>query len=132
MYKYAFSIFLLFGCFSLAANNDVLSLDRVDVSQVKFAFENDANVYPDESEFAIDHFVLMSNDNGERWGILTITNQSSGRRELQAKHIMALFADGSRYSPVNFKQPFNGNETQSITLNFGENKFPILSVYTRN
>lgn len=132
MYKYTVSILLLVASFGLAAKNDVLSLDRVDVSQVKFAFENDANVYPDESEFAIDHFVLMSNDNGERWGILTITNQSSGRRELQAKHIMALFADGSRYSPVNFKQPFNGNETQSITLNFGENKFPILSVYTRN
>jgi len=132
MYKYAVSIILLFACLGLAAKNDVLTLDRVDVSNIKFAFENDSNVYPDESDFAIDHFVLMSNTNGERWGILTITNQSSGRRELQAKHIMALFADGSRYTPVNFKQPFNGNETQSITLNFGENKFPILSVYTRN
>ena len=132
MYNYAVLILLLISSFSLAANNDVLSLDRVDVGQVKFAFENDSNIYPDESEFNIDHFVLMSNDNGERWGILTITNQSSGRRELQAKHIMALFADGSRYFPINFKQPFNGNETQSITLNFGENKFPILSVYTRN
>jgi hypothetical protein len=132
MYKYAVSIILLFACLGLAAKNDVLTLDRVDVSKVKFAFENDSNVFPDESDFAIEHFVLMSNTNGERWGILTITNQSSGRRELQAKHIMALFADGSRYSPVKLKQPFNGYETQSITLNFGENKFPILSVYTRN
>jgi hypothetical protein len=132
MYKYVISIISLIAGFGLAVKNDVLSLDRVDVSQVKFAFANDLNVYPDESDFAIDHFVLMSNTNGERWGILTITNQSSGRREFKAKHIMALFADGSRYSPINFQQPFNGNETQSITLNFGENKFPILSVYTRN
>ena len=61
-----------------------------------------------------------------------MTNQSSGRRELEAKHLVALFADGSRHNPTEFKRTFKGNETQSITLNFGESKFPILSIYTRN
>lgn len=132
MVKQIITPLILLLSFKLSATSEVLTLDKVNVQDIEFAFENDRNLFPDVSEFKINHTVLMSNEIGERWGVLTITNQSSGRRQLQDKHIMALFADGTRHIPTDFKQVFNGNETQSITLNFGQHKFPILSIYTRN
>jgi hypothetical protein len=72
----------------------------------------------------------MSNDLGERWAVITLTNTSSGSRILEHEHLMALFADGKRKSSLAFKVSFEGQETQSVTVSFGENKFPILSIST--
>ncbi|MEL0645969.1 hypothetical protein V6248_00910 [Pseudoalteromonas agarivorans] len=74
----------------------------------------------------------MSNDEGERWAVITLTNLASGKRELNQEHILGLFADGSRLTPSEFKLGFNGNQTQSVTVSFAEHKFPILSVYSSN
>jgi len=62
--------------------------------------------------------------------VITLTNTSSGNRMLEHNHLMALFADGKRRNPLEYKLHFEGNETQSITVSFGESKFPILSLYS--
>jgi len=74
----------------------------------------------------------MSNLKGERWATITVTNQAHGRRTLNQDQVLALFADGTRHFPLNFTQEFKAQQTVSLLVNFGVNKFPILKIMTRN
>lgn len=112
--------------------NNVLNVDRAIPSSIHLSFPNDNNIMPKKSDFTILNYVLMSNNEGERWAVITLTNLSSGNRELNQDHLLALFADGSRLTPIEFKLGFKGSETQSVTVSFAEHKFPILSVYSSN
>ena len=85
---------------------------------------------PQVSDFQLVNYVAMSNEVGERWAVVTVRNSSSGGRAFENQHLMAVFADGVRKSPSEFKINFKGNETQTLTVSFGENKFPILSIST--
>ena len=114
------------------AAEEALTIDSVLPSNMELAFPNNANIYPDISDFKVLNAVLMSNENGERWAMITIKNQSSGRRTLTQKHLLALTANGQRIAPMKLSESFDGGETLSLTLAFGENKFPLLNVYTRN
>ncbi|MCG9761580.1 hypothetical protein L1D50_21135 [Pseudoalteromonas sp. Isolate6] len=122
--------------FMLAMNTKAaekaLTIDNVVPNNMALAFANDANIYPDSSDFKVLNAVLMSNESGERWAVVTLKNQSSGRRTLTHKHLLALTANGQRIAPMKLSENFDGGETLSLTLAFGENKFPLLSVYTRN
>ncbi len=109
----------------------MLTVERSVSSSITLSFSNDNNVKPKVGDFEIDNYVLMSNDIGERWGVITITNLSTGHRELDQEHLLALFADGSRHNPLTYKLNFKGKETQSITVSFGQYKFPILNIYTQ-
>ncbi|MEL0602998.1 hypothetical protein V6250_02395 [Pseudoalteromonas undina] len=115
-----------------AAQNNVLNVDRAIPNSMQLSFPNDNNITPKKSDFSIVSYVLMSNEEGERWAVITLTNLASGKRELNQDHLLALFADGSRLTPNEFKLGFNGNQTQSVTVSFAEYKFPILSVYSSN
>ena len=125
---------LLTGAFSAQANanDEILSVDPVSLSGGAFAFENDAKRYPKQSQFSILHSVMMSSESGRRLAVVTIENKASGSRILQADHIMALFADGSRLNPLTFDEgiKLDDGEKRSLTLSFGENEYPILAVYT--
>ncbi|KPZ57164.1 MULTISPECIES: hypothetical protein [unclassified Pseudoalteromonas] len=134
MAKIVFSLlFLLILCANVfAAQNNVLNVDRAIPNSMQLSFPNDNNITPKKSDFSIVNYVLMSNEEGERWAVITLTNLASGKRELNQDHLLALFADGSRLTPNEFKLGFNGNQTQSVTVSFAEYKFPILSVYSSN
>jgi hypothetical protein len=123
---------LLFAAsFTSYANDDALSIDRVVPQNFELAFPNESNIQPEQSDFKINSFALMSNDEGERWAVVTATNLASGKRSLSQKHIMAIVANGKRVAPSEFLYSFNAHETLSLTINFGESKFPLLSVYSR-
>ena len=125
--------FLLILCANVfAAQNNVLNVDRAIPNSMHLSFPNDNNMTPKKSDFSILNYVLMSNEEGERWAVITLTNLASGKRELNQEHLLALFADGSRLTPSDFKLGFNGDQTQSVTVSFAEHKFPILSVYSSN
>ena len=130
MHKIFFAAFLLLPFLSSANETEVLIVDRVVPNNLELAFPNDKGVKPKSSDFKLINYVAMSNELGERWAVLTLRNSSTGGRILENGHIMALFADGNRKIPQVFKESFEGNETQSITVSFGENKFPILSITT--
>lgn len=134
MAKIVFSfLFLLILCANVfAAQKNVLNVDRAIPNSMQLSFPNDNNITPKKSDFSIVNYVLMSNEEGERWAVITLTNLASGKRELNQDHLLALFADGSRLTPNEFKLGFNGNQTQSVTISFAEYKFPILSVYSSN
>ena len=123
---------LLFVSAWAQADQDTLTLDRVVPNNFELAFPNDSNIQPTESDFRIVNLALMSNEAGERWAVATIQNMASGRRTLTKSDLMALTANGRRIHPRELSQSFNGDETISLVVNFGEIKFPLLSVYTRN
>ena len=128
MDKFIFLAALLLSFHSYASESEVLTIDKVVSKNFELAFPNDDNAKPKSSDFELVNYVAMSNLIGERWAVLTLTNTSSGNRTLEQQQIMALFADGSKGYPSALKLNFSGQETQSITVSFGENKFPILSV----
>lgn len=129
MYKLIISMCLIIT-FNATAN-DVLNVDRFVTKNVEFSFPNNKNIRAKASDFLLDNYVIMSNELGDRWAVLTLTNTSNGRRILEQDHVLALFANGDRANPIEFRLNFDGNETQSITVAFGENKFPLLSISTR-
>lgn len=127
-------ILTLISTTSLANNydRDALTVDRVVDQNIEFNFPNDNNIYPEVSDFEILNYVVMSNEYGERQVTVTLENSSSGNRIFVSDQIMALFANGKRVSPFEEKISFKGGETQTITLNFQNSKYPILRVYTRH
>ncbi|MFC0119123.1 hypothetical protein [Pseudoalteromonas xiamenensis] len=120
-------------CFStmLKASEEALSVDQVVPKNVELAFPNPNNIQADISDFDVLSLVLMSNEEGERWAVVTVENTSTGRRTLTQKHLLGLFANGERRAPLDFKQILNGREIMSLTIGFGESKFPLLGVYSR-
>lgn len=130
MIKHVASFLLLFSLCSVAAD-DTLSIDKMVPQTEVFAFANDANVQPELGDFEVNNTVLMSNEKGERFAVVTISNLASGRRTITEKHLLALLANGTRIAPEAFQQPMLGQQTLSLTVAFGEHKFPILQVYSR-
>jgi len=132
MFKYFIPVLILVSWLTQAEAVDVLTVDRLVSKSIQLSFPNDKNIKPKKSDFEIINYVLMSNELGERWSVITLTNLSSGNREFVHDHLIGMFADGSRISPLAYKLNFNGQETQSITVSFGVHKFPILSIYSSN
>ncbi|WP_019028233.1 hypothetical protein [Colwellia piezophila] len=130
MHKIIISALLLLSFSSGANETEVLTVDRVIPNNLELAFPNDRRIKPKSSDFKLVNYVVMSNEIGERWAVVTVTNASTGSRTLENGHLMALFANGKRKSPLAFKVSFEGSETLSITVSFGENKFPILTINT--
>ncbi|ASJ95624.1 MULTISPECIES: hypothetical protein [Shewanella] len=132
MLKYILLTITLLSSGAVAAIDDVLTVDRSVSGSFQSSFPNENNTQPDISDFKVLNSVLMSNEAGERWAVMTIENLASGQRTLNQNHLMALFANGERLTPQIFKRRFAANEILSITLAFGEHKFPILEIYPRN
>lgn len=132
MFKYLLPALLLIPSLTQAEAVDVLTIDRTVSKSIQLSFPNDNNIKPKKGDFEIVNYVLMSNEMGERWSVITLTNLSSGNREFSHDHLIGLFADGSRISPLKYNLNFEGQETQSITVSFGQHKFPILTIYSSN
>ena len=132
MSKFIFVVLLLLSWATQADTEGALTVDRSVSNNIHLSFPDDHNIKPKIGEFKIVNYVLMSNDDGERWSVITVKNLSSGNRSLEHEHLVALFADGQRKIPLQYQLNFKGKETQSITVSFGEYKFPILSIYTSN
>lgn len=130
MLKILLSLSVIYSGLSYGADSDILTIDRTVSNNILLSFPNEKNIKPKESDFKVLNYVLMSNETGERWSVITIENTASGNRSLEHNQIMGLFADGSRFVPQENKLQFEGGEIQSITVSFGENKFPILAIYT--
>lgn len=125
------SVLLVITSLTAYGGDEALSIDRGLSTDVQFSFENDDNIVPELSDFDVTHVVLMSNDSGERYAVITVKNSANGQRTLTQKQLMALKADGERINPKVFSRLFSPLQTQSLTLDFGRHKFPLLNVYSR-
>ena len=133
--KYIFFFLGLFSYFTYAAGlkeENILYIDKVHISDEQLFFLDQDDVLPDKSQIRILSYFLLSSKSGERWATVTFENLSSGQRILEKDDITAIFANGEKKPPINLKQKFSGNQKITLNLNFGVNKFPILSLYTRN
>lgn len=130
MYKAIILVLFLTPLFGNTKEVEVLNVDRTVPSSIELSFPNDKGIKAKASDFSLINYVVMSNEVGERWAVVTLTNSAHGSRVLQSSHIMALFANGDRINPVDVKLSFEPKETQSVTVSFGESKFPILSIKT--
>lgn len=129
MNKWMFILALFFS--NVAHSDEALSVEVPLPSNLQLAFPNEMNLQPEESSFVVESVVPMSNEQGERWAVVTLRNTVSGRRTLNQKHLLALVADGTRVHPEPFSQSFLANESLSIVVSFGLRKFPLLDVYSR-
>jgi hypothetical protein len=130
--KFIFVALMILSYGIQADDTETLTVDRSVSQNIEFSFPNNKNIMPKAGDFEIRNYVLMSNEAGERWSVITLTNLSSGTRALDKEHLLALFADGSRSNPLTHNLTFKGKETKTVTVSFGESKFPILSIYSKN
>lgn len=111
--------------------DQVLTIDRTVINSSQIQFPNEKNINPKVSSFKVVNYVLMSSPLGERWASVTLRNEASGSRKFDSGKIMALLANGDRVKPHSYSYMFDGNQTLTLSLNFGVSKFPLLEVYTR-
>ncbi len=129
------SFSVLFSSSLFAENEETskgLTIERSISNPAEFQFPNDEQIFPDKSDFSIKNYILLSNEEGDRWVTVTLKNNSSGNRIFDNDQIMALFANGKRLQPQKKTLRFEGKETQTFAINFGRSKFPILAVYTKD
>lgn len=132
MFKLLFPVLIMISLSVQAEDSEALNVDRVASQSSEFSFPNRSGINPINSDFKVENYVLMSNSSGQRWAVVTLKNLSSGHRIFDRSQLVALFADGESANPLAYESNFRGLETQSITLSFGEHKFPILSIYANN
>ena len=111
--------------------DQVLTIDRTVINSSQIQFPNEKNINPKASSFEVINYVLMSSPIGERWATVTLKNTATGSRKFDSSKVMALLANGSRVKPHSYNYMFDGNQTLTLSLNFGVSKFPLLEVYTR-
>ena len=130
--KYIVAVLLCLSFSTFSEENETLNIEQVVSDRVELAFPNEDNIEPDLSDFTVKNYILLSNDLGERWVVVTLKNESSNHRTLTEKHLLSTLANGEHIFPADFSQTFKGKEVMSVTINFGLNKFPILSIQSRN
>lgn len=99
-------------------------LDSLDFQQTK-------PLTPAKSDFKLISSSFMSNELGERWALVTVQNLSNGQRIIKNQHMVATFADGSQAYAKNLEAAIAGNAQLSRAVQFGVNKFPIVSITLR-
>ncbi|WP_105169889.1 hypothetical protein [Pseudoalteromonas sp. T1lg23B] len=131
MKLYLISFLLAFSCVSIAGQS-IYTFDGNITNIPPSAFVNDGRQYPKISDFSVQGYYPMSTEQGDRAALITLKNVASGKRFLQAEHVMAVLADGTRHTPVTTvnKQALEGLQTVTLTLEFGRHDYPIVSVYT--
>lgn len=129
---------LLFGSGKISAEQDsnvrkvnedtLLFFDEHIPKFENFSFDIDESkrLKPKANDFELKHFSPMSNKNGERWVLITVRNNSSGRRFLKSEYLVATFANGDQANPKISNESIDAEKTFTKTISFGVNKFPIV------
>ena len=112
--------------------DDVLTIEPVSPSMIDHPFETGSDDEPSQSDFGILNQILMSNQKGERWATITLSNLSSGQRIFSVEQLLAVFANGDKRPPELIQLKLAGGESGTYTFYFGIHKFPILYVYSKN
>ena len=91
-------------------------------------FKRSDALVPANNDFEILEAVVMSNDLGERWAVITLQNRSTGQRLLKNENVVATFADGSQSFAKNLDAVVKGKQKLTQAVLFGYSKFPILTI----
>ncbi|MBB1448877.1 hypothetical protein H5156_17335, partial [Pseudoalteromonas sp. SG41-6] len=80
MSKALIIILMMFSWATQADTINALNVDRAVPNSMHLSFANDSNIAAKKGDFKIINYVLMSNEEGERWAVITLTNLTSGNR----------------------------------------------------
>ncbi len=111
---------------------EALFFDQPIAEELKLQYEEAEKERPQRSEFQIVDSAFLSNEIGERWALVTIHNLSSENRTFDEDQIAGILANGTIRKPLSIKRIVRGRDSQSVMLNFGPSKYPLVRVYTRN
>lgn len=122
---------LVFPSLLLAEDADVDKVLRFEQTPFKgqtLHCENEGRIEPKESDFTLLDYSIMSSNEGERFALVTLKNESSGHRIFNRKHVVAVFGDCSRAYPVSAMGKLAGGETLTLRVYIGSSRFPILQL----
>ncbi len=114
------------------AYNEALFFDEPIAEALKLTFEEIEKERPKRSEFEVVDSAFLSNSLGERWSLVTIRNHSPENRTFDEDQIAGIMANGKIRKPLSIKKIIRGRSDQSLMLNFGPSKYPLVRVFTRN
>jgi len=106
------------------------NLSSIQTDQLHF--EDQQPGLPRASDFIIISAYPMSNTNGDRWALVTLKNTSVGISSITNEALVALFADGSKRAARNLHERVNGKAQVSLSVCFGNTKFPIVKLLTQS
>ena len=89
------------------------------VQRRAFDIQESIRLLPKPNDFEILHFAPMSNNNGERWVLITIKNKAAGHRMLKSEHIVATFANGYQRNPTNLNESVEAGQNLTKQIYFG-------------
>ena len=130
-----FSIVLVVGfmlsstyVFASDISTSVIRFDESPFIAETVFCEEEQELIPEDNDFEILNYALMSSEQGSRFVLANIKNKSAGQRILRREHLVAIFADCSQRHPINIEYKFDGGEVVTREINFGNNRFPIIKV----
>lgn len=120
----------LFGVCSAARadHRDVLHFDRSAIERKDIRCDLSNQAMPEESNFVLVDYALMSSESGKRLAIVTVKNDAGGQRILTNKDMVALLANCEAIYPFEFTQTINPGETISRRVSFGRRYYPIMKI----
>lgn len=114
---------------AVALDKDLtLRFENIPYKAAEVYCENDQKIKPTKNDFELIDYTAMSSDQGDRYILATIRNQSTGQRLFNENHVIAILGDCTRIKPLSVVQKYEGNQTITTQLNFGVSRYPILKV----
>lgn len=128
LFSHLFSSFSIADEYSIKQADTILYFDQPQSSIEPLYFKHDDELKPVANDFRIVKASYLSNKIGGRWAVVTFENKSSGQRLLKNEAVVATFADGFQTNAHNLNEILKGSEQRTISVFFGNQQFPIVSV----
>ena len=93
--------------------------------------EDVTSLKPNLSVFTIENQRFLSGDQGERYALVTFRNPRNSV-SVEEKDVVGVLANGKRLYPVRIEGESRIHELGTVLLHFGEQRFPLVKVETRN
>ncbi|WP_152390054.1 hypothetical protein [Azotobacter salinestris] len=129
---FAVLMMILFSGCVFAFDNEKDKSIRFEETPLKNAdihCDNDDDLLPERNDFELIDYSVMSNEQGERFALVTIKNKSSGQRFFVNNDLVALLGNCSRVLAHEF-EPYrlNGGEQITKQIYFGFQRYPIVKL----
>ena len=124
-------ILLSTGVFASDISPSVIRFDESPFIAETVFCEEEQELIPEDNDFEILSYALMSSGKGDRFVLANIKNKSAGQRILRREHLVAIFADCSQRHPTNIQYKLDGGGVITREINFGNSRFPIIKVISK-
>ncbi|TKD45647.1 hypothetical protein [Azotobacter chroococcum] len=110
------------------AKDKSIRFDGTPLKNADIHCDNDDDLLPERNDFELIDYSVMSNEQGERFALVTIKNKSSGQRFFDNNDLVALLGNCSRILAHEFEYKLNGGERITKQIYFGFQRYPIVKL----